>query len=46
MGEAGRRRAIDLFDERRVVHAVLETYERIAIRKGIMPGPRVVQESA
>lgn len=36
LGRAGRRRARDLFDERRVVRIVLDTYREVAERKGIL----------
>jgi glycosyltransferase involved in cell wall biosynthesis len=35
MGAAGRRRAKDRFDERRVVETVLSTYREVARRKGV-----------
>lgn len=36
LGRAGRRRAQDHFDERRVVRIVLDTYREVAERKGIL----------
>ncbi|MDP8959694.1 MAG: GNAT family N-acetyltransferase [Actinomycetota bacterium] len=35
MGEAGRRRALELFDERQVVRIVMDTYREVARRKGL-----------
>jgi glycosyltransferase involved in cell wall biosynthesis/ribosomal protein S18 acetylase RimI-like enzyme len=35
MGEAGRRRALEEFDERRVVATVMDTYRQVAARKGL-----------
>jgi ribosomal protein S18 acetylase RimI-like enzyme len=37
MGEAGRARAVDRFDEARVVDRVLAEYRRVARRKGLTP---------
>lgn len=36
MGEAGRQRALAEFDERRVVASVMDTYDRVAARKGLV----------
>lgn len=45
MGEAGRARAVDRFDEERVVRRVLAEYRRVARRKGYaLPGPPAVDE--
>jgi len=35
MGEAGRRRALESFDERKIVRTVMGTYRRVAAHKGL-----------
>jgi glycosyltransferase involved in cell wall biosynthesis/ribosomal protein S18 acetylase RimI-like enzyme len=46
MGSEGRQRALDHFDERRVVARVIDAYRRVARRKGVSLPPDVETEIA